>query len=122
MIKSGELSIIYLSDCEIDGKKTDAIAMLKTENKQPAFQYLQTEYGYEIQKSEVISFAKVEKGCLIFNFNGKRWLCRFLCIKKSRVFSQSIGKTILHIMTDVTSYSTSKQQIFSTSLVKLLVA
>ena len=69
MTKSGELNVIYLSDCEVDGKKTDAIAMLKTENKQPAYQYLHTEHGYEIRKSEVISFAKVEKGCLIFNSN-----------------------------------------------------
>lgn len=114
MIKSGELSIIYLSDCEIDGEKTDAIAMLKTENKQPAFQYLQTEYGYEIQKSEVISFAKVEKGCLIFNFNENDGYVVFSVDKKSKGIQPKYWKDdFLHIMTDVTSYSQTKNLLNS---------
>ena len=92
MTKSGELNIVYLSDCEIDGKKTDAIAMLKTENKQPAYQYFHTEHGYEIKKSEVISFSKVEKGC---SMSMKKMAMLFsLLIRNPRAFNQSIGKTI----------------------------
>lgn len=114
MTKSGELNIIYLSDCEIDGKKTDAIAMLKTENKQPAYQYLHTEYGYEIQKSEVISFAKVEKGCLIFNANEKNGYVVFSVDKKSKGIQSKYWKDdFLHIMTDVTSYSQTKNLLNS---------
>lgn len=64
MTKPGELSVIYLSDCNLDGKQLDAIAILKTENKQAAIEYVHTENGYEIKKSEVISLSKVEKGCI----------------------------------------------------------
>lgn len=114
MTKSGELNIIYLSDCEIDGKKTDAIAMLKTENKQPAYQYLHTEHGYEIQKSEVISFAKVEKGCLILNINENNGYVVFSVDKKSKGIQSKYWKDdFLHIMTDITSYSQTKNLLNS---------
>ena len=52
MTKPGELSVIYLSNCEIDGRQMNAIAMLKTENKQAAIEYVRTEKGYEIKKSK----------------------------------------------------------------------
>lgn len=109
MTKSGELNIVYLSDCEIDGKKTDAIAMLKTENKQPAYQYFHTEHGYEIKKSEVISFSKVEKGCLIFNVNEENGYVVFSVDKKSKGIQSKYWKDdFLHVMTDATSYSQTK--------------
>lgn len=110
MTKSGELNIVYLSDCEIDGKKTDAIAMLKTENKQPAYQYFHTEHGYEIKKSEVISFSKVEKGCLIFNINEENGYVVFSVDKKSKGIQSKYWKDdFLHVMTDATSYSQTKK-------------
>ena len=114
MTKSGELNIAYLSDCEIEGKRTDAIAMLKTENKQPAYQYLHTEYGYEIQKSEVISFSKVEKGCLIFNTNEENGYVVFSVDKKSKgIQSKYWNDDFLHVMTDATSYSQTKNLLSS---------
>ena len=112
--KSGELNLVYLSDCEIDGKKTDAIAMLKTENKQPAYQYLHTEHGYEIKKSEVISFSKVEKGCLIFNTNEENGYVVFSVDKKSKGIQSKYWKDdFLHVMTDATSYSQTKNLLSS---------
>lgn len=114
MTKSGELNIAYLSDCEIEGKRTDAIAILKTENKQSAYQYLHTEYGYEIQKSEVISFSKVEKGCLIFNTNEENGYVVFSVDKKSKgVQSKYWNDDFLHIMIDATSYSQTKNLLNS---------
>lgn len=114
MTKSGELNIVYLSDCEIDGKKTDAIAMLKTENKQPAYQYFHTEHGYEIKKSEVISFSKVEKGCLIFNVNEENGYVVFSVDKKSKGIQSKYWKDdFLHVMTDATSYSQTKNLLNS---------
>lgn len=114
MTKSGELNLVYLSDCEIDGKKTDAIAMLKTENKQPAYQYLHTEHGYEIKKSEVISFSKVEKGCLIFNTNEENGYVVFSVDKKSKGIQSKYWKDdFLHVMTDATSYSQTKNLLSS---------
>ena len=114
MTKSGELNLVYLSDCEIDGKKTDAIAMLKTENKQPAYQYLHTEHGYEIKKSEVISFSKVEKGCLIFTTNEENGYVVFSVDKKSKGIQSKYWKDdFLHVMTDATSYSQTKNLLSS---------
>lgn len=114
MTKSGELNLVYLSDCEIDGKRTDAIAMLKTENKQPAYQYLHTEHGYEIKKSEVISFSKVEKGCLIFNTNEENGYVVFSVDKKSKGIQSKYWKDdFLHVMTDATSYSQTKNLLSS---------
>lgn len=114
MTKSGELNIVYLSDCEVDGKHTDAIAMLKTENKQPAYQYRLTEHGYEIQKAEVISFSKVEKGCLIFNVNEENGYVVFSVDKKSKGIQSKYWKEdFLHVMTDATSYSQTKKLLNS---------
>lgn len=66
-IKAGELSIVYLTDCEIDNKKTDAIVLFKSENKQKAMKFYRTDNGFSVQKSDVISLSKIEKGCLILN-------------------------------------------------------
>lgn len=114
MTKSGELNLVYLSNCEIDGKKADAIAMLKTENKQPAYQYLHTEHGYEIKKSEVISFSKVEKGCLIFNINEENGYVVFSVDMKSKGIQSKYWKDdFLHVKTDATSYSQTKKLLNS---------
>lgn len=57
-IKAGELSIVYLTDCEIDNKKTDAIVLFKSENKQKAMKFYRTDNGFSVQKSDVISLSK----------------------------------------------------------------
>lgn len=66
-IKSGELSIVYLTNCEIDSRKMDAIVLFKSENKQTVMKYNRTDDGFLVQKSDVISLSKIEKGCLILN-------------------------------------------------------
>lgn len=66
-IKAGELSIVYLTDCEVDGTRMDAIVLFKSENKQTVMRYDRTEDGFLVQKSDVISLSKIEKGCLILN-------------------------------------------------------
>lgn len=106
MTKSGELSVVYLSDCEVDGKQVDAIAMLKTENKQAAIEYVRTEKGYEIKKTDVISLSKVEKGCLVFNVNCNNGYTVFSVDKRSKGIQSKYWKDeFLHIQSDETSYS-----------------
>lgn len=69
-IKAGELSIVYLTECEVDGINVDAIVLFKSENKQTVMRYDRTEDGFLVQKSDVISLSKIEKGCLILNIEG----------------------------------------------------
>lgn len=66
-IKGGELNVIYLSDCEIDGDQVDAIALLKMEQKEMMVRYVRDENGVKVVREEGINLAKVDKGCLIYN-------------------------------------------------------
>lgn len=114
MTRPGELSVIYLSDCNLDGKQMDAIAILKTENKQAAIEYVHTENGYEIKKSEVISLSKVEKGCIVFNANSEMGYTVFSVDKKSKGIQSKYWKDeFLHIQSDETSYSQTKKLLNS---------
>lgn len=114
MTKAGELNVIYLTDCEIDGNTTDAIALLKTEEKQKALQYQRTESGYEIKMSEVITLSKVEKGCIIFNMNQSEGYHVFSVDKKSQgVQSRYWKDDFLHIEPDNTSYHQTKNLLQS---------
>lgn len=114
MTKPGELSVIYLSDCNLDGKQMDAIAILKTENKQAAIEYVHTENGYEIKKSEVISLSKVEKGCIVFNVKCETGYTVFSVDKKANVIQSKYWKDeFLHIQSNETSYSQTKKLLNS---------
>ncbi|MDU1889578.1 MAG: nucleoid-associated protein [Dysgonomonas sp.] len=66
-IKAGELSIMYLTDCMIDDKSVNGIVLFKSENKQTVMRYNRTDDGYSVEKSDVISLSKIEKGCLILD-------------------------------------------------------
>lgn len=114
MTKPGELSVIYLSNCEIDGRQMNAIAMLKTENKQAAIEYVRTEKGYEIKKSEVISLSKIEKGCIVFNANCENGYIVFSVDKKAKGIQSKYWKDeFLHIQSNETSYSQTKKLLNS---------
>lgn len=114
MTKPGELSVIYLSDCNLDGKQMDAIAILKTENKQAAIEYVHTENGYEIKKSEVISLSKVEKGCIVFNVKCETGYTVFSVDKKANGIQSKYWKDeFLHIQSNETSYSQTKKLLNS---------
>lgn len=66
-IKAGELSIIYLTNCVFDEKNVNAIILFKSENKQTVMRYNRTDDGFSVEKSDVISLSKIEKGCLILD-------------------------------------------------------
>ena len=64
-IMGGELNIIYLEGCEFDGENTDAIALLKMEQKEMMVRYVRDEKGVKVVREEGINLAKVDKGCMI---------------------------------------------------------
>ncbi len=66
-IKGGEFYIVYFDDCIVDGKKTSAIGLFKSENKDIFLKIYPKEEGFEIESDTGININKLDKGCLIFN-------------------------------------------------------
>jgi len=66
-IKEGELYIVYLQDCVLDGEVADAIGIFKSENLETYLKVYPKNEGYEITADSGININKLDKGCLIFN-------------------------------------------------------
>lgn len=79
-IKGGEFFVVYFSECMLDGEKTDAIGLFKSENKEAFLKVLhdqerwstqadnpsaQTQYRLEVDHG--INLSKLDYGALIFN-------------------------------------------------------
>lgn len=65
-IKAGDLFVAYFSSINLGDEVTDAIAIFKSEYKQPFLQVNQGAQG-AIQHLEGINISKADKGCIIFN-------------------------------------------------------
>ena len=66
-IKSGELYVVYLHDCNIDGEQVDAVGLFKSESKETFLKVYPTSAGFEIEYEDGVNINKLDKGCLIFN-------------------------------------------------------
>lgn len=66
-IKAGDLFVAYFSDIVMDGYKTDAIGIFKSENKQSFLQVKEEGRSFSMNYEDGISIDKLDKGCLIFN-------------------------------------------------------
>ena len=66
-IKSGEFYVAYLTDCLVDGERTDAVGLFKSENKDAFLKVDQQEGVFELDKEEGINTNKLDKGCLVFD-------------------------------------------------------
>jgi len=66
-IKSGELYVAYLSNCNVDGEQVDAIGLFKSESKETFLKVYPTSDSFEIDYEDGINIHKLDKGCLIFN-------------------------------------------------------
>lgn len=66
-VKSGELYVVYLCDCIVDGNRTDAIGLFKSENKDTFIQINTIDGGFSIESQVGININKLDKGCIIFN-------------------------------------------------------
>jgi len=67
MIKSGELYVVYFTDCLVDGEVSDAIGIFKSENKETFLKVYNTNNEYGIGKDNGININKLDKGCIIYN-------------------------------------------------------
>lgn len=66
-IKSGELCMFYLKECQINDEVLDCIGLFKSENKDTILKVDQTKDGFNLQDEKGINTTKLDKGCLIFN-------------------------------------------------------
>jgi hypothetical protein len=66
-VKNGEVYVVYLQDCVIDGETTDAVGIFKSESRETYLKIYSNENGFEIKSDDGISLSKLDKGCLIFN-------------------------------------------------------
>jgi len=66
-IKSGELYVALLRDCNVDGEKVDAIGLFKSESKETFLKVYPVSDSFEIEYEDGININKLDKGCLIFN-------------------------------------------------------
>ena len=67
-IKSGELYIVYFSNCFLHNETIDAIGIFKSEIKNE-FMQIEKKEDLSIKIEEGINLNKLDKGCLIFNKN-----------------------------------------------------
>ncbi len=66
-IKSGELYVVYFSDCIVDGEAIDAVGIFKSENKDSFLKILPSGDTFRIESEEGLNISKLDKGCIIFN-------------------------------------------------------
>ncbi|PWJ42798.1 nucleoid-associated protein [Sediminitomix flava] len=81
-IKGGEFYVAYLEDCIVDGEVVNAIGLFKTENKEKFLKVKDQKTGaWAIVQDEGANVKKLDKGCLIFNFEEEKGFK--ICLKDS---------------------------------------
>ena len=71
-IKGGDFIVVYFSDCNIGVEHCDAIGLFKIENKDLFLTVEHDENGFEIDSVEGVNLKKLDKGCLIFNYEREK--------------------------------------------------
>ena len=66
-VKPGELYVVYLSNCLVEGEITDAIGLFKSESKETYLKVYPEGEGYGIDSDSGVNINKLDKGCVIFN-------------------------------------------------------
>lgn len=70
-IKRGELYIAFIKNCVIDGYRTDAVGIFKSETKDFYLDVKQQHNFFDISCKKGINTKKLDKGCLIFDYQQK---------------------------------------------------
>jgi hypothetical protein len=68
-IKSGDLFVVYFTNCNVEGETLDAVGIFKSENRQPFLKVDTQGEEFTIRYEDGINIEKLDKGCLIFNTN-----------------------------------------------------
>ncbi|MDD2196842.1 MAG: nucleoid-associated protein [Bacteroidales bacterium] len=66
-IKEGELYVVLLTDCIVDGELVDALGIFKSENKDTFLKVYQQSDTFGLEQHKGINIRKLDKGCLVFN-------------------------------------------------------
>jgi hypothetical protein len=66
-IKDGELYVVSIENCVVDGELVNALGIFKSESKDTFIKVYQQSSSFEVEKHQGISIRKLDKGCLIFN-------------------------------------------------------
>jgi hypothetical protein len=71
-IKTGELYVVYFTNCFIEGETIDAIGLFKSESKETFLTVTAKGKNFEIGYDNGININKLDKGCLIFNLEQEK--------------------------------------------------
>lgn len=71
-IKSGEIIVVYFTDCEINGYVTDAVGLYKCENQTSFLSVVCDADNVEITTLQGLDLKHVDKAALIFNTNAEK--------------------------------------------------
>lgn len=66
-IKSGELYVVYFSNCNLEEGVCDAVGVFKSETKDTFLKIVMNENSYQLESESGINIKKLDKACLIFN-------------------------------------------------------
>ncbi len=71
-INGGEFYTVYFKDAQIEGQFVDAIGLFKSERKDTFLKVEEAASLYEVSSEEGININKLDKGCLIFNYQKEK--------------------------------------------------
>lgn len=66
-IKSGEVYVALIRNCELDGEFLDAVGVFKSENKDIFLNFREEYDGLEVDPMQGVNIKKLDKGAIIFN-------------------------------------------------------
>ena len=66
-IKKGELCVAFFKEIDIDGRKTEAVGIFKSETKDTYLKVVVHNGNNGFEKESGININKLDKGCLVFN-------------------------------------------------------
>ena len=68
-IKAGDLCVALIDGIEIDGRKVQAVSVIKSESKVPFLQISEEDGDLRLRTQQGIYPDKIDKGCLVVNHN-----------------------------------------------------
>lgn len=66
-IKPGDLYVAYFEDIAVNGQRTEAVGIFKSENKESYLKLKAYSNQFDLHADEGINIRKLDKGCLILN-------------------------------------------------------
>ncbi|WP_316822574.1 nucleoid-associated protein [Pedobacter gandavensis] len=71
-IKGGEFCMVYIRNCQVNEVTADALAFIKSENKETILKVTPSGNGFDMHTEKGININKLDKGCLIFNIDPEK--------------------------------------------------